>query len=69
MTIETLAVIDAENHPKKFYGGIVLWDDKVVEAADCFRFMKKWDRNKVRIYCRTKGWKVSVVYEQKSAGG
>ena len=25
----------------------------------------KWTRGKVREYCRSKGWKVSVVYEMK----
>lgn len=59
--IETLAVIDAPH----FYAGIVLWDDRVVEAADIVKYMRKgkWDRVRVRDYCKKKGWKVSVVYE------
>lgn len=56
---ETLAVIDAPH----FYAGIVLWNDKVTEAANIVKYMRKWDRNRVREYCRSKGWKVSVVYE------
>ena len=57
--IETLAVIDAPH----FYAGIVLWDDRVVEAADIVRYMKKqkWTRARVRDHCRSKGWKVSVI--------
>lgn len=58
---EMLAVIDAPH----FYAGIVLWDDKVTEAADILKYMKRWDRKKVREYCAKKGWKVSVVYEVK----
>lgn len=56
---ETLAIIDAPH----FYAGIVLWDDKVTEAADVVRYMKRWSRSKVRDYCTTKGWKVSVIHE------
>lgn len=68
MTVETLAVIDAANHPTKFWAGIVLWDDKVVEAADIVHYMKKWKRDRVRDYCKSKGWKVSVVYQCEVKG-
>lgn len=56
---EILAVIDAPH----FYAGIVLWDDRVVEAADIVKYMRvqKWTRDRVRAYCKDKGWKVSVV--------
>jgi hypothetical protein len=54
---ETLAVIDAPH----FYCGIVLWGDKVVEAAPIVKYMKRWKRDQVRDYCGKKGWKVSVV--------
>ena len=58
---ETLAAIDAPH----FYAGIVLWDNKVVEAADIVKYMriKKWTRDRVRSYCAEKGWRVSVIYE------
>ncbi len=58
---ETLAVIDAPH----FYAGIVLWNDRVEEAAPILHYMKKarWTRARVREYCQSKGWKVSVVYE------
>lgn len=56
---ETLAVIDAPH----FFAGIVLWDDKVTEAADIVRYMKRWSRSKVRDYCASKNWRISVVYE------
>jgi hypothetical protein len=59
--IETLAVIDAPH----FYAGVVLQDDRVVEAADIVKYMRKWSRNKVREYCESKGWKISVVHELK----
>lgn len=58
---ETLAVIDAPH----FFAGIVLWDDQVTEAADIVKYMRKWDRSRVREYCKTKGWKISVVYDCK----
>ena len=59
---ETLAVIDA---PHFFYAGIVLWDDKVTEAADIIKYMRKWRRDRVRDYCKSKGWKVTVVYQME----
>jgi hypothetical protein len=54
---ETLAVIDAPH----FYAGIVLWGDKVVEAAPILKYMVGWDRDRVRAYCAKKQWKVSTV--------
>jgi hypothetical protein len=59
--IEILAAIDAPH----FFAGTVLHDDKVVEAADIVKYMKRWPRWRVRKYCKTKGWKVSVVYEME----
>jgi len=56
---ETLAVIDAPH----FHAGIVLWDDRVVEAADIVRYMKQWTRTRVRNYCVGKNWQVTVVHE------
>lgn len=56
---ETLAAIDAPH----FFAGVVLWDDRVVEAADIVKYMRRWSRARVRDYCRTKGWSVSVVHE------
>jgi len=54
---ELLAVVDAPH----FYAGIVLWDDVVTEAADIVKYMKRWPRHRVRVYCKRKGWKVSIV--------
>ena len=64
--IEVLAVIEAPH----FYAGIVLWNDKVIEAAPILKYMKKdkWTRDKVRDYCKQKGWRVSVVHELKRPG-
>jgi hypothetical protein len=59
--IETLAVIDAPH----FYAGIVLWDDRVTEAADIVKYMRKWSRARVRDYCVRKGWKVSIVWQME----
>lgn len=54
---EVLAVIDAPH----FYAGIVLRNDRVIEAADIVKYMRGWRRERVREYCKTKRWKVSVV--------
>jgi len=59
--METLAEIDAPH----FNCGIVLQNDRVVEAAPIVKYMKGWTRMRVRSYCRDKGWKVSVVWEMK----
>jgi hypothetical protein len=58
-TRETLAVIDAPH----FFAGIVLWDDRVTEAADIVKYMRRWPRDRVREYCAQKGWKVSIMQE------
>ena len=55
--IEMLAVIDAPY----FYAGVVLRDDRVVEAANIIKYMRGWSRDRVRSYCKAKGWAVSVV--------
>ena len=62
-----LAEIDAPDTPKRkgFCCGIVLQNDRVVEAAPIVKRMKGWTRMRVRSYCRDKGWKVSVVWEMK----
>ncbi|WP_334358420.1 MULTISPECIES: hypothetical protein [unclassified Bradyrhizobium] len=58
-----MATIDAPH----FNAGIVLWDDRVVEAAPIVGYMKKqkWTRDRVRDYCREMGWQISVVWEMK----
>lgn len=61
MIVETLAVIDAPH----FCAGIVLWNDRVVEAADIVKFMRKWTRERVRSYCVGKNWQVTVVYQME----
>lgn len=63
MITEILATIDAPH----FCAGIVLWDNKVIEAAPICGYMKKqkWTRDRVRAYCKEKGWKVSVIYETR----
>lgn len=60
---EILATIDAPH----FCAGVVLWNDRVVEAAPIIGYMKKqkWTRDRVRTYCKEKNWKVSVVYEMQ----
>ena len=62
--IEILAQVHAEGK-KPFTAGIVLWDDKVVEAAPIVKYMKGWTRDRVRAYCKERGFSVSVVHELK----
>ena len=64
--IEVLAQIHSPAAPK-FTAGLVLWDDVVIEAAPIIGFMKKqkWHRDRVRLYCRDKGWEISVVHEMR----
>ena len=63
--IEILAQIEAPH----FCAGIVLQNDRVVEAAPILHYMKKakWTRDRVRTYCAEKGWRVVVVHEVRSA--
>ena len=67
--IEILAQIDAPKNSKDngFCVGIVLWDDVVVEASGVVKFMKRWSRGKVRHYCATRGWTVTVVHQLERA--
>lgn len=58
--IEILAQIRGHG----FTAGIVLWDDKVVEAAPILRRMRGWSRESVRDYCIVQNWKVSVVRQE-----
>jgi hypothetical protein len=53
----------------KFCAGIVLWDDRVVEAAPIVGNMKRgrWSRERVRSHCATKGWQVEVVWQMERA--
>ena len=62
--IEILAQIRSPK-PKSFTAGIVLWDDVVIEAAPIVGFMKrqKWSRTRVREFCKTNGYEITVVHE------
>lgn len=59
--IEILAQITNDG-PRPFCCGIVLWDDKVCEAAAIVKYMKGWRRDRVREYCKNKNWTVAVVW-------
>lgn len=60
MLIEILAEITAPK-PNAFCAGIVLWDDRVCETAPIVRYMRGWTRDRVRDYCKQKGWQLKVV--------
>jgi hypothetical protein len=57
--IEILAQIEAPH----FCAGIVLWNDRVIEAAPILSYMKRqrFTRDEVRAYCAKRGWEISVV--------
>jgi len=55
--IKILAAIDAPH----FHAGIVFLDDRVVRAAPIVSYMKGWSRDRVRAYCKKKGWKIIVI--------
>jgi len=61
--IEILAEIIAPVTPtqKSFTCGVVLRDEKVIEAAPRVKWMKGWTRDAVRDYCKMKGWRVIIV--------
>jgi len=63
--VEILATVDAPptDQSRGFFAGLVLWDNKVVEAADIIKYMRGWSRDRARSYCEQRGWKVSVIYE------
>lgn len=63
MSLEILAQIDAPDSAQRkgFNCGIVLVDDRVVEAADIVKYMRGWSRVRVRDYCKARGYKVTVV--------
>lgn len=67
--IETLAQIESDGKPV-FTAGIVLWDDRVIEAAPIVGYMKrrKFTRDQVRNYCAKRGWRVSVVHQMERPG-
>ena len=46
-----------------FIAGIILKEDRVVQAAPIVSYMINWSRNRVINYCRSKSWTVSVVNE------
>lgn len=59
---EILAQIEAPH----FTAGIVLWDDKVVEAAPIVRKrLLGQKRSFVRKYCADQGWRISIIHEIK----
>jgi hypothetical protein len=60
--IEILAEIEADD----FCAGLVLRDDKVIEAAPIIGYMKGWSRGRVRDHCTEKGWKAKIVQTLKT---
>jgi hypothetical protein len=68
--IDILAQIEAPPSQGKpgFCAGIVLRGERVIEAAPIIGYMarQRWTRDRVRHFCREKGWKVTVVTKTES---
>jgi len=67
LVTETLVITDAPKVASKpgFCAGIILWDDKVVGAANIVRYMRGWPRDKVCHYCAERGWTVTAVHQSQ----
>ena len=72
--VETLAVVDIQNHPAKPWCGIVLQGpadadrdlDRVIEAAPFVRStLKNRSRRDVRRIAQERGWRIQVVYQME----
>lgn len=63
--IETLAQVRGKYRGKTFTAGLVLWDNRVVEAAPILWQLRKLTRDQVRARCQSEGWEVSVVWEMQ----
>lgn len=44
-----------------FVAGLIFENGVVVETAPILKYMNGWMRNRVRTYCRQKGWSAKVV--------
>lgn len=65
-TAEAVTEILAQIKAPHFCAGIILRRDRVIEASDIIKYMKGWTRDRVRAYCKEKGWSVEVVSETRS---
>jgi hypothetical protein len=56
-------VILAQITAPQFCAGLVLVDDVVTTAAPIISYMAEqgWTRDRVRDYCRTRGWSIRIV--------
>jgi hypothetical protein len=61
--IEVLAQIEGVQRKGRFTAGLVLWDDKVIEAPPIVRYMKGWTRAYVRMHCYDLHWTITVVHQ------
>ncbi|MGY8681218.1 hypothetical protein Q2941_25985 [Bradyrhizobium sp. UFLA05-153] len=55
----------AQIKSRYFVAGIELTDDVVTRAAPVVMYMRAWSRDRVRDYCKAKGWEVIVVKPHK----
>lgn len=60
--IEILAQITAPH----FCAGLDLKDDRVTATAPILKYMNGWTRDRVRSYCKSKKWVVTVVWQREA---
>jgi hypothetical protein len=49
--------------------GVVLDDDVVIWCAPIVKYMRGWSRARVLKYCRTKGWRTTLIYQNEVSDG
>ncbi len=55
--LDHLLTIDAPH----FFCGVVLREDKVIQAAPIVRYMLGWNAQRLKRYCQRRGWRVEAV--------
>lgn len=61
---ETLVRITASH----FVAGIIVKNDRVTLSAPILKYMRGWTSDRVRQYCKEKGWRASIVKEPNYPG-
>ncbi len=54
---EVLLAIDAPH----FYCGVILRDDRVIQTAPIVRYLLGWNAQRLKHYCRGRGWRVEAI--------
>lgn len=44
-----------------FFAGLIVQNNKVIEAAPIIKYMRGWSQHAIKVYCQHKGWEVRRV--------